>query len=258
MLVRIIGPSGSMSGPRGAASCYLVQARGDDARTYSLALDIGPGSFGQLWSVMEPAALDALALSHLHIDHCGDIMSMQVYRRWRHGSALAPLPLFGPAGTVARLRQLDGFAGNNDFSTEFAWQGLADGASFRVGPMTVTAYSVWHSVPAFGFRIQGPGEDGGEVTVTYTGDTDLCEGVQRAAGGADLLLSECGFTDADDISGIHMNGERAGTLAASAGVGRLVLTHIQPWTDPRVCVAEARRTWAGRLDVARAGDVYRV
>ena len=29
---------------------------------------------------------------------------------------------------------------------------------------------------------------------------------------------------------MHMDGVRAGTLATRAGVGRMIATHIQPWT----------------------------
>ena len=50
-----------------------------------------------------------------------------------------------------------------------------------------------------------------------------------------------------------MDGVRAGEVATRAGVGRMIATHIQPWT-PRAQVAEEiRQTWSGPLDFATSG-----
>jgi ribonuclease BN (tRNA processing enzyme) len=35
-----------------------------------------------------------------------------------------------------------------------------------------------------------------------------------------------------------------------------VLTHLPPWNDPQVCLAEARAVWDGPLEVAVAGSTY--
>ena len=72
----------------------------------------------------------------------------------------------------------------------------------------------------------------------------------------DLLLSEVGFTAADQVRGIHMDGLRAGRVAAEAGAGALVATHIQPWTSHELVRAELARTWDGPLSFARGGAVY--
>ena len=86
MRLTIIGCSGSMSGPQSSASSYLVQADGVDTdgalRTYSIVLDLGPGSMGQLLRHLDPAQLDAIAISHCHADHMVDLVGMHVYRRW--------------------------------------------------------------------------------------------------------------------------------------------------------------------------------
>ena len=66
-----------MSGPKGAASAYLVKTD-----TTTIILDLGPGTMGQLMNYIDPAEVDAIVLSHLHTDHVADIIGMQVYRRW--------------------------------------------------------------------------------------------------------------------------------------------------------------------------------
>ena len=100
MRLTIIGCSGSMSGPQSSASSYLVQADGVDTdgalRTYSIVLDLGPGSMGQLLRHLDPAQLDAIAISHCHADHMVDLVGMHVYRRWLPTGALGQSPVWGP------------------------------------------------------------------------------------------------------------------------------------------------------------------
>ena len=263
MKLRVIGCTGSMSGPRSAASCYLVQAHGIDpstgaSRTWNVALDLGPGSFGELWTRIDPRDLDAVIFSHCHADHMADIISLHVHRRWGPAKGMAPLILAGPNGLLDRIRQIDGVGEEEAYSDDFDIRTLVAGEPLVVGPMTITASTAWHSVPGFGMRIDGPKESGmpGGASLFYTGDTDLCDDIEVGATGVDLLLSEAGFTDADEIRGIHMTGARAGTLATRAKVGRMVLTHIQPWTDPQVVSDAARTTWDGPVDVAVSGQLH--
>lgn len=262
MKLHIVGCTGSMSGPRSAASCYLVQARGIDPetgneRTWNVALDMGPGSFGQLWRIISPSELDALVFSHCHADHMGDVISLHVYRRWGPGRDLPPMLVAGPGCVRDRIRQIDGAEPGENYDTEFSFHTMEDGVSFRVGSMTLTPAPAWHSVPCFGVRIEGPSEDDGrQVSLFYTGDTDECDSIVDGARGVDLLLSEAGFMATDEAQGIHMDGARAGNVAAHAGVSRMVLTHIQPWNDHEAVRSAAEETWGQRPDVAQAGQVY--
>ena len=209
MKLTVIGATGSMSGPESPASSYLVQALGLDPRsgeerTFSLACDLGPGSFGALWAHVCPCDLDALALSHCHADHMGDIISLQVYRKWGPGAAASALPLYGPAETMRRVRQIEDAPDNEAYEAEFVFTHMQLGEAYQVGPMTIRPYRALHPVEAFGLRIEGPSEDDPErlVSLFYTGDTDLCDTIIEGARGVDVLLSEVGFTR-------HAHGRRA-------------------------------------------------
>ena len=105
---------------------------------------------------------------------------------------------------------------------------------------------------SFSFRVTGPGKNG-QAVFTYSGDSDECDTLVQAATNSDLFLSECGFTGEDEVRGIHMSGDRAGRVAQNSGTSKLVLTHIQPWTDPEVPLNEAKTTWRGDLEIARSG-----
>ena len=95
--------------------------------------------------------------------------------------------------------------------------------------------------------------------MAYTGDTAPCEALDRLADGVDLLLAEASFRDGDENPPeIHLTGKDGGELAARAGVGRLVITHVPPWFDKAGMLAEAQSVWDGPAELARAGAVYDV
>lgn len=247
-----------MSGPNSAASSYLVQAD-DGERTWSIVLDLGPGSFGSLMREIDPAAIDAVFLSHLHADHMSDMISYHVYRRWHPGGALGPVSVYAPPDAVDRVRGVGGDGPEEMYSTEFGFAPIADRGTIRVGPFAVTAHAVQHPVEAYALRVEGPSRKGGRAVLTYSGDTDACDGLVTAARGADLLLSEAAFIEGrDTIRGIHLTGLRAGECATEAEARLLVLTHIQPWTEPEDVATEARRSYTGPVEIARAGASWEI
>lgn len=265
MKLTIIGCSGSMSGKDSPASAYLVQATGVDhagqERVWSVVLDFGPGAMGHLLRYADPARLDGMFLSHLHADHCADIVGMQVYRRWYPEGALGPIPVFSPGDGAARTRGIADDPLEESYASEFEFQQIKPGDSVKVGPLEVEFFAGYHSVPAVAMRITGPSEADPErrVSLTYTGDTDYISSVVDAARGVDLLLSEAAFEEGRDlVEGIHMTGRRAGVLASEAGVGRLLLTHLQPWTSPVRTVKDARSVYDGDVEAVRAGAVYKI
>ncbi len=91
------------------------------------------------------------------------------------------------------------------------------------------------------------------------GDTGRCAGLTELARGADLFLCEASFTAGkEDLPEVHINGREAGECAAAADAGRLVLTHIPPWTDAQVNLTDAKSVFDGPVELARPGAVYEV
>ena len=216
---------------------------------------------GRLLNYLDPADLDAVALSHLHADHCTDIVGMQVYRRWIPGGPLDRNPVYSPQDGLARTRQIGGDPQEETYAGEFDFHTIGPGDVVEVGPMLVEAFEAEHTVPAVGLRIMGPSESDprAEAAFAYTGDTDLCDTEVEMARGVDLLLSECAFEDGrDTVRGVHMVGSRAGELASRAGVGRLLLTHLQPWTDPETVRRAAEGVFDGPVRCVKPGEAYRV
>ncbi|PJI94524.1 MBL fold metallo-hydrolase [Luteimicrobium subarcticum] len=265
MRVVVVGSAGSFAGPDGPASCYLVQAEDGSGRTWSVVLDLGNGALGALQRHVDPFALDAVAVSHLHPDHFVDLCGLYVYRRYHpeHGSVrhpgLAPLALWGPRGTARRLADAYGDgAAAPDVDSTFAVRTWEPARPTRIGPFVLEAFPVEHPVEAYAVRVTGPSERGLGMTavLTYSGDTDACDGLVAAARDADVLLCEAAFVEGrDTVRGVHLTGRRAGEAARDAGAHRLVLTHLPAWNEPATALAEAGGVYDGPVAVARPGDV---
>lgn len=261
----MVGCSGSFPGPMGAASCYLVEADGvdDDGApyTYQVLLDLGSGSLGPLQRHVALEDIDAIALTHLHPDHCLDACGLYVYLKYRPGGPSPRRPLLlGPAGSAKRLARAYDLPLVPGMHSEFDIVSWTPTVPVQVGPLTITPYRVVHPVPAFGLRVEGPREDGqGTAVLAYSGDTDTCPGLLETARDADLFLCEAAFVEGrDDIRDVHLTGVRAGQLATEARVGSLLLTHIPPWNDPEQTRAEAKQTWSGELKLAEPGMVVTI
>ncbi|GAB2674987.1 MBL fold metallo-hydrolase [Thalassiella azotivora] len=258
MRLTVLGCSGSFPGPTSPASGYLVEAEDDTGRTWRLVLDLGNGALGPLQRHAPLRAVDAILLSHLHADHCLDLCGYYVFLKYQPSrDERTPIPVHAPTGAADRLARAYDLDPDPGMTGEFTFVTWAPGRPVRVGPFTVTPSPVLHPVEAYAMRVEGPGEDGGRVTLTYTGDTDTCAGVLEAARGADLLLAEAAFEEGRDADrGIHLTGLRAGELARDAGAGRLLLTHLPAWNDPGKALDDARLAFAGPVDLAAPDAVH--
>ncbi|NSC21917.1 MBL fold metallo-hydrolase [Streptomyces albus subsp. chlorinus] len=251
MKLTVVGCSGSFPSTESACSSYLVEADG-----FRLLLDMGNGALGELQRHCGLYDLDAIALSHLHADHCIDMCGYFVARYYRHdGGRCAPIPVYGPSGTEQRLTTAYADTPSDSSMSEvFAFHRLRAEGGFEAGPFRVRTELVDHPVEAYAFRVEH--KESGKV-LTYSGDTGACPNLERAARGADLFLCEASFTDGkEQIPGLHLNGREAGEVAARAGVSRLVLTHVPPWTDPQINLRDAKGAFDGPVEMARPGAVY--
>jgi ribonuclease BN (tRNA processing enzyme) len=243
----VIGCSGSYPGPDSPASCYLLES--GDTR---LLLDLGSGALGALHRYVDPLSIDAVLLSHLHADHCLDLCGYYVLRKYHPAGAQPALPVWGPADTPGRMARAYDLPEDPGMSEQFDFRSWRPDQPVTFGPFTVEPVPVDHPVEAYGLRISADG-----AVLAYTGDTGRCEALLTLAGGADLLLAEASFRDGDENpEAVHLTCTDCGRVAAEAGVGRLVITHVPPWFDSREMLAEARAVWDGPVDLAVPGATY--
>jgi ribonuclease BN (tRNA processing enzyme) len=249
MRLTVIGCSGSVPGPDSPASSYLVGADG-----FNLVLDLGNGALGVLQRYAGFAEIGAVALSHLHADHCLDLCGLYVAAKYSPAGPLPHrIPVFGPAGTAERMAAAydlpvdPGMTGEMDF---IEWK-----PEQEIGPFTVRTALVPHPVPAYALRVEHDGK-----VLVYSGDTGPSEALVELARDADLFLCEAALRDdvPDNPPDLHLTGSEAGDVAARAGAGRLVVTHVPPWYDRETQAAAARTTFPGEVVPATPGAVYDV
>ena len=223
------------------------------AEGFRLLLDLGNGGLGQLQRHIGVGDVDAVLLSHLHPDHCMDLLALYVARTYDTSGGYPVIPVYAPRGAAAHLATAYGRAEHPGLSGCFDFREWAAGA-YDIGPFTVTVARVAHPVEAYAMRVEHAG-----TVLTYSGDTGPCEALVELARDADLALFEASFQDGRDDDAprdLHLTGRQAGEAAAKAGARRLLLTHIPPWTDADVCRDAARQVYDGPIEVARTGAVY--
>ncbi|MQA11165.1 MAG: MBL fold metallo-hydrolase [Pseudonocardiaceae bacterium] len=256
MRLTILGCSGSAPGPAAPASGYLLEADG-----CLLVLDLGNGTLAELQSGRDPFEMDALLLSHLHPDHCADFSALTVFRRYHpkppHDPRQRRLPVYAPAEAPDRFACAYATSAaeraETDLSDVYDFHALP-GGDIRIGPFRVSAVPMRHPTEAYGFRIT----DGHRV-FAYTGDTAVCPELDTLAAGVDLLLAEATWTHGHDRPiDVHLSGKEAGELAARAGIGRLLVTHVPPWANADAVLAEVRAEYPGDARLAERGARYEV
>lgn len=250
MDLTIVGCSGSFPGPDSAASCYLVEAEG-----FRLVLDLGNGALGPLQRFAELDRIDAVCISHLHADHCLDMCGYQVFRTYHPAGELPPIPVYGPSGASARLDRATAMESHSPMASiadRFEFVALAPG-TIEIGPLRVTLDRVNHPVETYGFRLEHDGH-----AIAYSADTGPCEQLVGLAAGADVLICEASFAEAEELPpDLHMTARQAGEHAARAGAGELILTHLVPWNNAGEISAQAASSYPEAISLARPGAVVR-
>ena len=216
MKLTVVGSSPASPNPGGAHSGYLVES--GDGR---LLLDCGPGVLSRL-RIREPwPSVGAIAITHLHLDHWGDLVP------WVWGTEFGPadppstkVELWLPPRGPERLRWFAGEFGVEEmFDEAFAVREYETGKAFRAAGLEVVPVRVPHSIDSHGFRVGD-----GTATLAYSGDTTASEELVELARNADLFLCEANL-DRHRESVSHLSPEEANAAFVASGAKRLLLTH---------------------------------
>lgn len=258
MRLTIIGCAGSFPGPDSPASCYLLEAPYAGG-TFRMVVDLGSGSLSGLQRATDLLDLNAIALSHLHADHCMDMTGMYVVSKYHpdkyhRAGGMTRLPVYGPSETAAYLACAYGLDEDPGMSAEFDFRVWKPSTPTQIGPFEVTPVAVEHPVEAYALKIVCEGK-----TLVYSGDTGATEVLAELVQGVDVFLSEASYVESgDNPPNLHLTGADAGRYAERGGVGRLLLTHIPAWTDRAEVWADAKSAFGGDITLVNAGDTYEI
>lgn len=222
-------------------------------------VDCGEGVLGQLLATgYSLADIDRVLLTHHHSDHTVGFPAFAL-GSWTSGRKR--LFLAGPPGT-ARMWSLyrEMFDRDIDYRVGLGWPREAmepavtevtDGWAYSDGGLSVQARNVDHVGPdCVAYRFERDGH-----SVVISGDTAYCRQIVELATGADVLVNNCSVSkppESGKPDGVGWGALRAklsdhvctprdaARIAREAGVRTLVLTHMQPGTDPGYVRAEVR------------------
>jgi ribonuclease BN (tRNA processing enzyme) len=237
----VVGCDGSWPGPGGTGSSYLVTSDG-----FHMVLDLGGGALGRLQEHIGIAEIDAVCISHAHPDHYTDLFPLSIARYVRARGAPA-IQLLAPLGFFERVSHALRPETEEAWSSAFAMRTLSAGDEQAVGPFSIKAFDMAHVAASLGFRVSTD-----DTVLAYTGDTGPSDAVADLAAGADIFLAEATLVDGGEQD-FHLTARQAAHYASVAGVGCLVLTHVQPGVDPAASLAQAREVFRGTILVARPG-----
>jgi ribonuclease Z len=269
------GTAGSVPTPKRGLPALLLRAGGE-----RILLDCGEGTQHQLLRSVGLPDVDAVFITHLHLDHWlglpGMIKTFDMRARER------PLEVYGPPGLIALYNQvLRPVIGRTGYPLEVIE--LEQHEEVRFAGFEIAGFPVKHRVEAFGYAFvedarpgrfdveaaralgvtEGPdfgrlqrgetvdgvtpeqvvGEDRPGRRIVYSGDTMPVQTVEVYAHNADVLVHEATFCEDERDRARetgHTTARQAAQLARDAGVKLLALTHLSTRYFPREIREEAR------------------
>ncbi|MGI9584293.1 MAG: MBL fold metallo-hydrolase [Acidimicrobiia bacterium] len=249
MQLTVLGSNASSPSRTNAASGYLVQWDG-----VSIWMDAGPGTFMRLAEVIDPGLLDAVVLSHSHVDHCADVVGLYGYLAYGP-SGPTPVPVYAPEGSRELLAAFARADDDHVFHQVLDFREVGPGDRVSIGTGEMTFGAAVHPVPAVGIRIDA---DGGSLV--YSGDTGPGGDLLSLAADASTFLCEATLDGARGPSTyeFHMTAAEAGDIASWSGAGQLILTHIPSIRDIDLMIAEAAGSFQGQIEYAAPGSVFEI
>ena len=229
-------------------------------------IDCGDGCVERLAAAgYQPAGVDTLFLTHLHMDHIGGVLGLIGLRWMTH--AAKPLTIYGPPGTqqfVDGLIQslqpsqriglgMRDHRGGQSVAKTVKVVILKGGSDMTVNGVRIQAMRNSHFDNPPGHHVQNGSQslsyrfDDKHYSIGFTGDTGPCIGLARFFNGVDLLVSEVIDLPAvvavinsphtpvpvkarhvmvEHLTNHHLTPQEAGKLAAAAHAKQLVFTHL--------------------------------
>ncbi|MDQ6776462.1 MAG: MBL fold metallo-hydrolase [Actinomycetota bacterium] len=265
MRITVLGKSPAWQDAGGACSGYLIE---EDE--FGLLLDCGNGVFSKLRRFRDYVDVGAVIISHLHADHCLDLVPFAyalTYAPRQQPVPVAGWPgtehparpeLYAPLGASETFRGIVSHWGSEDLiDRAFDLREYEPTDELEIGPFSVRFCEVPHYIETFAVELSS--KAGGARRFTYSADCRPNDELVEFAHGTDMLLIEATLPRPERTGDRgHLTPWEAGEHGRRADAGRLVITHISDELDPAWARAEAERTYGGPVELAAEGETYTV
>lgn len=217
MKLTVLGKYGPYPKAGGGTSSYLLECG-----SKKFLLDAGSGCLSRLQQYFALSEVDAIFLSHLHSDHCSDLLI------WRY-IQMEPIDLWLPGTPKTEFNMFDGCG-------RFRTHRINDGMQIQIDGIDISFCHMIHPVECYAIKFSYGGK-----TFVYSGDGIYSEALTDFAQSADGLLIDSGFLGpVDEHKNLpHMFVSQAALIAKKAKVSKLYLTHINPEYDEELIQQEA-------------------
>jgi ribonuclease BN (tRNA processing enzyme) len=198
--------------------------------------------------------LDAIWISHLHLDHCGGLASLLFAMKHspQTQARRKPLRILSCAGIGSLLEAIDDSNDYGLFKQPFRVERreFSDSGE-EVTPlpgMRCETFKTPHTRESLAMKLT----NSENKTVVYSSDTGVTEDLAAFASGVDLFVLECSFYEHKPVK-THLNLVEAMRIAQLAQPRKLLLTHLYPEWDAIDLPAKARELWPGETIAAHDG-----
>jgi ribonuclease Z len=268
------GTAGSVPTPHRGLPALLLRAGGD-----RILFDCGEGTQQQLLRSVGLPDVDAIFLTHLHLDHWLGLVGM--LKTFDLRARERTLDIYGPPGLRGLFGTLRHVIGRTLYPLQISELDHHEEVGF--GGYKVASFPVNHRVEAFGYafveddrpgrfdvatarrlgvtegpdygrlqrgeivngvtpeQVVGPDRPGRRIVIS--GDTSPTQTVEVYAHGAEVLVHESTFCEDERVRARetgHSTARQAAELARDAGVHLLALTHLSTRYFARDVRDEAR------------------
>ena len=249
MKLVILGSGTSIPHPNRSSAAFWVGADGG-----SLLLDISADAPHRLAEEnLDWANLDAIWISHFHLDHMGGLAPYLFgTRRAPHTTRRTkPLRIFAPTGFRSILHSLDETHDHKLLDQPFAVEliEITAGAEFQILPgVNAKTFKTPHTKESLAIRLEQ--SDG--KSLVYSADTGFTEELVSFCKAATLLVLECSFPFNKPVKK-HLELAEAMELVQACKPRKVVLTHLYSEWDGIDLSTAAKKFWDGETIEARDG-----